>query len=125
MKRNASINNVFTSKFMLNFAQNLEVLIRKDIKEENGKSDVVLRSLSRAASQNGGFLVEDQMAMSFDLRKKSVSNDPGFRAMSPMVVSKHNYNVNNSELLTLDVQENDRKSGGFTEVIWQIWSMKS
>ena len=43
---------------MLNFAQNLEQLIRTDIKEDNGKSDIILRSLSRAASYNG-ILPED------------------------------------------------------------------
>ena len=74
MMRNASINNVFTSKFMLNFAQNLEQLIRQDIKEDNGKSDIILRSLSRAASQNGGFLSEDlDLGATYGI-KKSVSD---------------------------------------------------
>jgi hypothetical protein len=66
-----------------------------------------LRSLSRAASQNGGFLSEDfDMGTSIRL-KKSVSDS------GPMLVGRIN-NINNSELL-LDVQEN-RSSGNFLEV---------
>ena len=71
--RNASVNHVFTSKFMLNFAHNLEQLIRQDIKEDNGKSDIVLRSLSRAASQNGAFLTEDLDMGTENRLKKSAS----------------------------------------------------
>jgi hypothetical protein len=73
MMRNASVNHVFTSKFMLNFAQNLEQLIRTDLKEENGKSDIVLRTLSRAGSQN--FLPEDYKNSSPKSSSRSVSHN--------------------------------------------------
>jgi len=73
MMRNASVNHVFTSKFMLNFAQNLENLIRTDLKEENGKSDIVLRTLSRAGSQN--LLSEDYKNSSPERSSRSVSHN--------------------------------------------------
>lgn len=73
MMRNASVNHVFTSKFMLNFAQNLENLIRTDLKEENGKSDIVLRTLSRAGSQN--LLSEDSKNSSPERSSRSVSHN--------------------------------------------------
>ena len=95
MMRNASINHVFTSKFMLNFAQNLEQLIRTDIKEENGKTDIVLRSLSRAASQN--ILAED-----FDLGPMSKLQ----KSNSDMGIAFQN-RLNNTEVL-IDVQENNK-----------------
>jgi len=37
---------------MLKFVDNLENIIRSDIKDEQSKSDLVLRTLSRAGSSN-------------------------------------------------------------------------
>jgi hypothetical protein len=103
MMRNASVNHVFTSKFMLNFAQNLEQLIRTDIKELNGKSDLVLRSLSRAGSHTG-FLTEDLDLGASSRLKKSVSDmGPGFTTR-----------LNNTEVV-MEISEN-RNSGKFAEV---------
>ena len=42
----------------MKFVDNLETIIRADIKDEQGKTDLVLRTLSRSASANGGFNID-------------------------------------------------------------------
>ena len=81
---------------MLNFAQNLEQLIRTDIKEDNGKSDIILRSLSRAASYNG--ILPEDLDFGQNKMQKSIS-DTG-----PTFGARVN-NINNTEVF-MDVQEN-------------------
>lgn len=39
-----------SSQFMLKFTSNLETLIKNDLKDENSRTDAVLRSISMAAS---------------------------------------------------------------------------
>jgi len=47
MLRTTSINHVYKSNFLLKFTANLENVIRNDIKEDQSKSEIILRSLSR------------------------------------------------------------------------------
>ena len=42
----------------MKFVDNLETIIRADIKDEQSKTDIVLRSLSRSSSSNGGFQID-------------------------------------------------------------------
>lgn len=46
MNRSDSTAQVFQSKFMMKFTANLENVIRTDIKDENIKTDLMLRSVA-------------------------------------------------------------------------------
>ena len=64
---------------MLNFAANLENIIRNDIIDETGKSDIVLRSLSRHYSQSSdgkpGYKpsIGDSMDLDIEKNRKSAN----------------------------------------------------